>query len=112
MHLLVAGISCQHPDPSMIASCGYVEAAVLPAGYFLDVSTEHFRRLMDINYLGVVHVLKATLPAMIARNQGQVVVLGSPLGCFGEWEALLPWIDGLLGRCSSLPKGMVLLLEC
>lgn len=37
---------------------------------------------MDVNYGGVVNVLKAVLPSMVEARRGAVVVTGS----MGEWR--------------------------
>lgn len=48
---------------------------------------EHWRRLIDVNLMGPVHVMSAFLPAMIeARRGGHVVNVSSAAGIFG-----LPW---------------------
>ena len=44
---------------------------------FLEASAEHFDQVMRINYLGVVHTLKATIAAMVERNEGAVIVMCS-----------------------------------
>jgi short-subunit dehydrogenase len=35
---------------------------------------------MDINYFGMVHVCQTVLPAMVARNAGEVILYGSTAG--------------------------------
>lgn len=63
------------PD-HVICSAG----ASTPA-YFVDTPLHVFRSLMDVNYFGVVHTLKAALPAMVAqRSGGHVVIVSSGLG--------------------------------
>lgn len=48
---------------------------------------EHWRRLIDVNLMGPVHVMSAFLPAMIeARRGGHVANVSSAAGIFG-----LPW---------------------
>lgn len=48
---------------------------------------EHWRRLLDVNLMGPVHVMSAFLPAMIeAGRGGHVVNVSSAAGIFG-----LPW---------------------
>ncbi|MBC9224907.1 SDR family oxidoreductase [Aeromicrobium sp. 636] len=51
------------------------------------LTEEHWRRLIDINLMGPVHVLSSFLPAMIdAGRGGHVVNVSSAAGIFG-----LPW---------------------
>ncbi|GLD94276.1 hypothetical protein PINS_up002887 [Pythium insidiosum] len=55
-------------------------AGLAAPGYFIEQDVSVFRKMMDLNYFGVVHTVKAALPAMIdAQNQGDIVITGS--GC-------------------------------
>lgn len=49
-------------------------AGIGAAGRFLDTRLETFRRVMDVNLMGVVHGCRAFLPSMVARGQGGHVV--------------------------------------
>lgn len=49
-------------------------AGIGSAGRFLDTSLETWRRVLDVNLMGVVHGCKAFLPAMVARKRGGHVV--------------------------------------
>ena len=49
-------------------------AGVVMSGLLVDVETEDWRRLLDINVMGVVHGCRAFLPRMIERGQGGHVV--------------------------------------
>lgn len=77
---------CFHAD---VSDAGAVEAlaAELPvldvlvnnagigsAGRFLDTSLDTWRKVMDVNLMGVVHGCRAFLPAMVARGAGGHVV--------------------------------------
>jgi short-subunit dehydrogenase len=53
-------------------------------GAFLDADVDEIERVMRTNYLGVVHVLKAVLPGMVARRRGHVVTVGSISGRIGS----------------------------
>lgn len=55
-------------------------AAIMPTGLALDVSTETFHRVMRVDYEGVVNTVLATLPQMVARGRGDVVVFSSLMG--------------------------------
>ncbi|MCZ4291641.1 SDR family oxidoreductase [Hoeflea alexandrii] len=46
-------------------------------GTLFDQPAESARRLVDVNILGVQNCLEAVVPAMIARNDGHVVMIGS-----------------------------------
>jgi NAD(P)-dependent dehydrogenase (short-subunit alcohol dehydrogenase family) len=48
-------------------------AGVIETGYFRDVSVEQHRRMIEVNYLGIIHGMKAALPRMKARGHGHIV---------------------------------------
>ena len=58
----------------------YNAAAIMPLGRVVDQDVEVFRRVMDINYNGVVNVAKATLPGMLERGEGDLVNFASLAG--------------------------------
>ena len=43
----------------------------------------HWAAVCSVNYLGVVHALKAVVPAMVARGAGRVLVINSTGGFMG-----------------------------
>jgi len=49
-------------------------------GSVLGTRVEDVRRVMEINVIGVLHVLQAVLPGMLARNRGHVVNVSSFIG--------------------------------
>lgn len=71
------------------AALGQIDVVVANAGIghygaFLDTDVADLERVMRINYLGVVHVLKAVLPSMARRRHGHVVIIGSISGRIGS----------------------------
>lgn len=67
-------------------------AAIAPTGALLDQPVETIRALMEINYLGTVHVTKAALPAMLERGHGDLINYASlagwlPSTYFGAYSA-------------------------
>lgn len=55
----------------LVCCAGYVQP-----GYFLEQDVSIFKRMVDVNYLGSVHVVKAALPAMVASPApGRRIVL-------------------------------------
>jgi NAD(P)-dependent dehydrogenase (short-subunit alcohol dehydrogenase family) len=67
-------------------------AAIMPTGFILDQDTETIRRIMDINYGGIVNVTSAVLPGMLERGSGDVVNFASVAGWsptlhFGAYNA-------------------------
>lgn len=53
-------------------------------GYFHETDSAAHRHMMDLNYMGVVHVVKAVLPGMIKQRQGHLIVVASTLSLMGE----------------------------
>ncbi|HZO09133.1 MAG TPA: SDR family oxidoreductase [Myxococcota bacterium] len=60
-------------------------AAIMPTGLLLDAGAEELRRVMEVNYLGTVHVSLAALPGMLARGRGDLVNFASIAG----------WVPGM-----------------
>jgi short-subunit dehydrogenase len=71
------------------AELGPIDVVVVNAGVglygpFIDADIDDLDRVMRINYMGAVHVLKAVLPTMTERRQGHVAVIGSISGRMGS----------------------------
>ena len=58
----------------------YNAAAIFPTGRLLEQDTTTIRRIMDINYGGVVNVSKLTLPRMLERGSGDFINFASMAG--------------------------------
>ena len=52
-------------------------AAVHPRAYFLDQPADEWTRALIINVGGVANCCRAVLPAMLERNAGRIVIVGS-----------------------------------
>jgi NAD(P)-dependent dehydrogenase (short-subunit alcohol dehydrogenase family) len=97
------------------ADLGPIDLAVLNAGSHVPVNVDAFdpavfRKLFDVNVMGVVHGLAAVLPRMLARKRGRIAVVSSVAGYRGlptaaaygatkaalinMCEALKPELDG------------------
>ncbi len=71
--------------PAYVASHGAPDwlinsAGIAHPGHVQDLDVDIFRRTMEINYLGTVHVTKALLPALIARRSGHIINISSIAG--------------------------------
>ena len=55
-------------------------AAIMPASPLVDMPAEKILRLMEINYAGTVHLTMATLPALLERGAGELLLVGSRAG--------------------------------
>ncbi|MSP88808.1 MAG: SDR family NAD(P)-dependent oxidoreductase [Alphaproteobacteria bacterium] len=72
----------------IVADLGPIECAVFAAGTHLPVEIDGFdadifRRLVEVNFMGVVHGLEAVLPAMIAARAGHIAIVSSVAGYRG-----------------------------
>lgn len=97
------------PPPDLLLN----NAAVITANAPLwEVSADDFDRLIDVNVKGVANVLRAFVPAMIARGSGVVVNFSSGWGrstspevapyCASKWA-----VEGLTrALAQELPRGM------
>ena len=54
------------------------------AGFFEEVSPEHFRAQIETNLFGPVNVTRAVLPVMRAQRSGLVVTMSSTGGIVGQ----------------------------
>jgi 3-hydroxybutyrate dehydrogenase len=66
------------PIDILVANAGAAESAP-----FLKSDSGVFRRMMDINLMGVVHATRAVLPEMLARGHGRIIVVASTAGLKG-----------------------------
>lgn len=74
MHALAAQVQREHGVVDVLVN----NAGIGAAGRFLDTTLETWKKVLDINLMGVVHGCHAFLPAMVARgNGGHVVNLAS-----------------------------------
>ena len=62
----------------LIANAGAAESAP-----FAKSDADLFARMMDVNFMGVVHSIQAALPAMRAQPFGRIVVIASTAGLKG-----------------------------
>jgi NAD(P)-dependent dehydrogenase (short-subunit alcohol dehydrogenase family) len=68
------------------ADCLFCCAADIMIESFLDAELEHWRRLFEINVLGVLRGMRALMPTMVDRGEGAVVVVCSVNSLFSEQE--------------------------
>jgi 3-dehydrosphinganine reductase len=70
--------AASHPVDMLLNNAG----VVMP-GRFVDLPSEQFRWMMEINYFGTVHCCKALIPGMIARGGGHILNVSSMAGVIG-----------------------------
>jgi 3-hydroxybutyrate dehydrogenase len=70
--------AARQPIDILIANAGAAESAA-----FAKSDAALFKRMMDVNFLGVVHSIQAALPSMRQRPFGRIVVIASTAGLKG-----------------------------
>lgn len=60
-------------------------AGITYPGKFEDLPIEAFQKCININYLGMVYVLKKVIPGMISRKSGHIVNISSVAGFGGVY---------------------------
>jgi len=70
--------AARQPIDILIANAGAAESAP-----FAKSDAALFSRMMDVNFMGVVHSIQAALPSMRQRPHGRIVVIASTAGLKG-----------------------------
>ena len=79
---LAAAVHARHPAVDILVN----NAGVVMSGLLVDVEPADWKRLHDINVMGVVHGCRAFVPKMIERGQGgHVVNMASVAGIVGAY---------------------------
>ena len=52
-------------------------------GYTVDLDLEHYRSMMELNFFGTLHLVKAVLPHLMAAGRGTIVTTSSMAGLAG-----------------------------
>jgi 3-hydroxybutyrate dehydrogenase len=74
----VAEAAGRQPIDILVANAGIAESA--PFG---KSDAALFRRMMDVNFMGVVHTVQAVLPLMKDRRYGRIIAVASTAGLKG-----------------------------
>jgi NAD(P)-dependent dehydrogenase (short-subunit alcohol dehydrogenase family) len=74
----IAEAAARQPIDILIANAGIAESA--PFG---KSDAALFRRMMDVNFMGVVHTVQAALPSMRDRRYGRIIAVASTAGLKG-----------------------------
>jgi 3-hydroxybutyrate dehydrogenase len=78
MNAAIAEAAARQPIDILVANAGIAETA--PFG---KSDAALFRRMIDVNFMGVVHAVQAVLPAMKDRPYGRIVAVASTAGLKG-----------------------------
>jgi 3-hydroxybutyrate dehydrogenase len=74
----IAQAAGRQPIDILIANAGVAESAP-----FAKSDAAMFRRMMDVDFMGVVHAVQAALPAMKDRRYGRIIAIASTAGLKG-----------------------------
>ncbi|MFG2002450.1 SDR family NAD(P)-dependent oxidoreductase [Spirillospora sp. NPDC048911] len=85
MHTRICDVADPKAVEAVVAETGephrVVHAAgISPLGPALEQPLDEVERVIRINYLGTVHVVRATLPGMLARGHGELILFSSLAG--------------------------------
>ena len=115
--------ACRAAVAAALARFGGVDAVACNAGIshrslFAETDVAVYRRVMDVNFFGALHVAKATLPSLLERR-GLLIVTSSIAGfapllgrtgyCASKY-ALHGLFETL--RCELAPRGVGVLIVC
>jgi len=78
VNVAIAAAAARQPIDILIANAGAAVSAP-----FAKSDAALFRRMMDVNFMGVVHAAQAVLPGMKARGHGRIVAIASTAGLKG-----------------------------
>ncbi len=74
----IAKATARQPIDILVANAGSAESAP-----FAKSDDALFARIMDVNFMGVVHAIRAVLPGMKDRRYGRIVAIASTAGLKG-----------------------------
>jgi NAD(P)-dependent dehydrogenase (short-subunit alcohol dehydrogenase family)/pimeloyl-ACP methyl ester carboxylesterase len=97
---LAARVIAEHGVPDLVMA----NAGIGVSGSFLDTTAEDWQRVVGVNLFGVVHTLRAFLPAMVERGEGGHVVITASMAGFFPTPNLPAY--------STTKAGVLMLAEC
>lgn len=99
MQAAIAEAAGRQPIDILVANAGAAESAP-----FLKSDAALFQRMMDVNFMGVVHAVHAVLPDMVTRKQGRIVAVASTAGLkgYGYVSAYVAAKHAVVGLVRSL----------
>jgi 3-hydroxybutyrate dehydrogenase len=78
LNAVIDAAASRQPIDILVANAGAAESAP-----FARSDDALFSRMMDVNFMGVVHAIRAALPSMRERPYGRIVVVASTAGLKG-----------------------------
>lgn len=99
MQVAISEAAKRQPIDILVANAGAAESAP-----FLKSDAALFQRMMDVNFMGVVHAIHAVLPDMVARKSGRIIAVASTAGLkgYGYVSAYVAAKHAVVGLVRSL----------
>lgn len=99
MQAAISEAAKRQPIDILVANAGAAESAP-----FLKSDAALFQRMMDVNFMGVVHATHAVLPDMVARKSGRIIAVASTAGLkgYGYVSAYVAAKHAVVGLVRSL----------
>lgn len=99
MQAAIGEAAKRQPIDILVANAGAAESAP-----FLKSDAALFQRMMDVNFMGVVHAVHAVLPDMVARKSGRIIAVASTAGLkgYGYVSAYVAAKHAVVGLVRSL----------
>jgi NAD(P)-dependent dehydrogenase (short-subunit alcohol dehydrogenase family) len=93
-------VTSEHGVPDVLMA----NAGIGMSGSFLDTTEEDWRRLLDVNLMGVVNTLRSFLPPLVERGEGGHVVITASMAGFFPTPNLPAY--------STAKAGVLMLAQC
>jgi len=71
---------------------------------FMDVTTDEWKKYIDINVMGVVYLTRSVLPGMLDKNYGRIINVASVAGVYGNKRMV--HYSATKGAVISMTKGL------
>jgi 3-hydroxybutyrate dehydrogenase len=99
MQAAITEAAKHQPIDILVANAGAAESAP-----FVKSDAALFQRMMDVNFMGVVHAAHAVLPGMVTRKHGRIVAVASTAGLkgYGYVSAYVAAKHAVVGLVRSL----------
>lgn len=100
---------CERAVKAVQEKYGSVDCVIANAGLWIqdeldENDPDHMRRVIEVNGLGVMYLVKAALPTMKTQQSGQIITINSQAGLYAKAERTVynftKW--GLVGFTKSL----------
>jgi 3-oxoacyl-[acyl-carrier protein] reductase len=84
-------------------------AGIASVGFVADSDPAEWRAMMDVNYFGTAHLVKAALKPMLAQGRGDIVAIASSAATTGyeEWAGYCASKFAVAGFMECLGREMV-----